>query len=481
LKFHMKSTPLAAALFAIFAGSAGAQIGNDGFEFQVNTETVDEQQRPQIVRLTGGKFLIAWDSEHRVEQGDGRDVYARLYHADNSGPVAAEFRLNAHLERDQENVALAALPGGGFVAAWESFRQISTGSNDDVFARLFDADGVAVSDEFLVNQELESNQTFPSIAVRHDGSFVIVWTSNLQDGDREGVFARRFASDGSAIGDEFQVNTLTTRSQSTGRAGADSVVWYNQDEFVVVWQSEEFDGAEHGIAARRFQHDGTPLDNEEFRVNEITEGNQASPAVTSIGDDVFIVTWNDRRFNGITFLRGYQGNGSPLSAPIEVGAAATVSQPAIAMENEGATFGVVWTQVDGNSAGIRGRRFDDQGRPISASVIVNTFQTGVQQNPHLIAGPGNQFVIVWESVGQDGDGRGIFGQRLSGQGLCGDAVSDEVILASDALAILRGAVGTIPCSPCICDVNGSGVTAGDALAVLKRAVGGDIALVCPAC
>ena len=66
--------------------------------------------------------------------------------------------------------------------------------------------------------------------------------------------------------------------------------------------------------------------------------------------------------------------------------------------------------------------------------------------------------------------------------VCGDVTGDEAITASDALAVLRGAVGLGVCEPCICDADGSGtVAATDALLVLRVAVGQTAALECPAC
>jgi hypothetical protein len=52
--------------------------------------------------------------------------------------------------------------------------------------------------------------------------------------------------------------------------------------------------------------------------------------------------------------------------------------------------------------------------------------------------------------------------------------------ATDALAILRAAVGSRACELCVCDVNASGnIVASDALLALRRAVGGAIELICP--
>ena len=65
--------------------------------------------------------------------------------------------------------------------------------------------------------------------------------------------------------------------------------------------------------------------------------------------------------------------------------------------------------------------------------------------------------------------------------LCGDSNLNDSVTASDALAVLKAAVGGDECQqlPCVCDVNGSGtITASDALADLKRAVGQLLVLTC---
>ncbi len=72
---------------------------------------------------------------------------------------------------------------------------------------------------------------------------------------------------------------------------------------------------------------------------------------------------------------------------------------------------------------------------------------------------------------------------LPSSGGCGVPVSGgSKPTASDALFVLRAAVGGAQCDPCSCDVDGNGsVAAGDALAVLRAAVGGEVALNCPPC
>jgi hypothetical protein len=67
------------------------------------------------------------------------------------------------------------------------------------------------------------------------------------------------------------------------------------------------------------------------------------------------------------------------------------------------------------------------------------------------------------------------------EAVCGDPGGSGVS-AGDALVVLRTAVGSRSCLPCLCDVDASGtVTVADALRTLKFAVGANVVLACPAC
>ena len=74
--------------------------------------------------------------------------------------------------------------------------------------------------------------------------------------------------------------------------------------------------------------------------------------------------------------------------------------------------------------------------------------------------------------------------RLNGESAegasCGDPTGDGFVTTSDALLVLRRAIGLQFCELLWCDVDASGlVTASDALAVLHEAVGQDEPIMCP--
>ena len=59
------------------------------------------------------------------------------------------------------------------------------------------------------------------------------------------------------------------------------------------------------------------------------------------------------------------------------------------------------------------RRFDAAGSPLTTEILVNTYTTNNQQNPAIAMNSTGNFVVVWESQGQDGSGYGIYAQRFN--------------------------------------------------------------------
>ncbi len=103
------------------------------------------------------------------------------------------------------------------------------------------------------------------------------------------------------------------------------------------------------------------------------------------------------------------------------------------------------------------------------------------------AGCGNGIVEAAEEC-DDGNPAWQSGQFCNGNCsivACGDPDDSGSTTASDALFVLRVAVGAGSCDACLCNVDsnvsGPPVTASDALRLLRAAVGQPIALTCPAC
>jgi hypothetical protein len=376
-----------------------------GPEFPVNTLTAQDQYQAAVAAHADGRFVVVWSSSLR--DGDGLGIAAQRYAASGT-PVSAEFVVNTFTGGKQYTPAVAVTPAGGFVVVWASYGQ--DGNHFGVFGQRYDAAGLAQGVEFRVNDYTSSNQGEPSLAVDGSGNFVVVWRSFGQDGAGWGVFGKRYNASGQVVGTEFRVNTYTSGFQQGQVVAADA-----SGNFVVAWSS--YKGVdEDEIVARRYNAAGSAV-GDEFQVNTFTTYGQFQPAVAMDPDGDFVVVWTSHGQLGQLydlFGQRYDAAGLPQGAEFQVNAYITDDQRAASVTSDAAgNFVVVWmsTSQDLSFDGVFGQSFDALGLPIGPEFRVNSHTTGSQNHPAVAYASGGRFVVAWTSDGQDGDGYGIFGQR----------------------------------------------------------------------
>ena len=254
-----------------------------------------------------------------------------------------------------------------------------------------------------------------------------------------GVFARRFSSAGAPLAGEFQVNTYTTElpalpvggggrrrrlrrrlaEQRPGRLGlrrlrppllergrsprpassrstptpratsaAPSVALDADGDFVVAWQSYGQDGSDYGVFARRFSSAGA-------RPGRRVPGQHLhhEPPAHPVGG-----AGRRRR------LRRRLARATARTAR------ATASSPAAS----------------------RARAL-----ALAGEFQVNTYTTSTQRYPSVAADADGDFVVAWESNGQDGSSDGVFAQRfaaLAALDIDGNGTLDPL---TDGLLVLR--------------------------------------------
>ena len=177
---------------------------------------------------------------------------------------------------------------GNFVVVWSS--NLQDGSGLGVYARRYNSSGVAQGAEFRVNTTTANDQQRPDIAMDNSGNFVIVWTS--PDASGNGIFGQRDNSARRGAGVQFQVNTTTANDQSEAAIGMDST-----GNFVVVWSSTGQDGDGYGIYGRRFNSSGV-AQGSEFRANTTTTLDQRYASVSMDDTGKFVVVWTSMKNTG---------------------------------------------------------------------------------------------------------------------------------------------------------------------------------------
>ncbi|MEO5330577.1 MAG: tandem-95 repeat protein [Magnetococcus sp. YQC-5] len=334
-----------------------------GDEFQINSWFASEQSMPWVVPLNGanaGGFLVTWRSLAQDSTG-GFGVYAQRYNADGSR-AGEEFRVNTYISSDQYGARATALLGdqiGGFVMTWQSYSQ--DGSSFGVYGQRYNANGIPVGAEFLINSTTLNEQSNPSIAALGDGGFLVTWHSSLQDGSGFAIQGQRFGADGGKVGGELRLNTYTQSDQSSP-----VVTLLGTGDWVVIWHSNGEDGSSKGVYGQRFHADGSTVGGE-FQVNTTVSYDQNNPQVAALANGGFVVVWNS--------------------------------------DNQ-----------DGSGNSIQGQRFDSSGNRLGTEFQINTFVTDDQTLPTIAVLSDGGFLVSWQSKVQDGSGSGIFAQRYHADG-----------------------------------------------------------------
>ncbi len=397
-----------------------AQLVPSGAEFQVTVHTAGGQDYPASAMAGDGSFVVAWDGD----DGYGGGVFARRFGSAGQA-LGGEFQVNTCTVGGQAKPALAAAADGAFVAVWLSDGQ--DGSGYGVFGQRFDSAGQAVGTEFQANTYTEASQGDdgdPAIAAAPDGSFVVTWAGDGQDGDGLAAMAQLYDSNGQPVGTEFQANSYTIGSQYMPEAAMDA-----SGSFVLAWSSPR-EGGSPGIAAQRFDDAGQPV-GAEFQVNTYTMGAQLTPALAPGPSGSFLVAWYDDDGHdgagGGIFARRFDGSGQGVGTEFQVNTYTPGSQsypPKVAAGANG-EYVVVWRSArDGDGFGVFARRYDSAGQATGNEIQINTFTQDWQWLPDVSGALNGSFVVSWQSESQDGDGSGVFAQFFGSSAFCGNNTVD---------------------------------------------------------
>ncbi|MEL6222761.1 MAG: Calx-beta domain-containing protein, partial [Cyanobacteria bacterium J06627_8] len=331
-----------------------------GEEFRVNTTTMGFQSQPNVAVDAQGNYVVVWKITDLAE--GNADIFAQRY--DRFGnALGGEIEVAAALTGVDEPVVGMDVDGN-FVVVWtdekENENDVDARRFDrNVKARRFDRNGNALGDSFRVNTETTEDQETPDIAMNANGQFVITWDSFGQDGSFNGIFAQAYDPTGNPVGGEIAVNNITNSLQVRPTVGID-----NSGNFVIAWEDLNDRSRDIGeINARRFDSAGTPL-GDSFLVNTVTERKQDTPDIAMNASGEFVITWE--------------------------------------------SFG-----QDGDGSGVFAQKYNSAGEKIGDEITVNTTTIENQGDPSVAIDADGNFLITWESLEQDGDGRDVVGRYLN--------------------------------------------------------------------
>jgi hypothetical protein len=395
------------AALALAAAEAAAQI-TAGPEFRANTYTTGRQFIPRLAMEEDGDFVVVW---HTPQPGDiVTDLIGQRF-SRTGAPLGGEFQVNTYTTGEQVLPKLAFNRKGDFVVVWMSYE----GAADyEIKGQRFNATGARVGVEFQVNTYTMAYQGQPAVAMDARGNFMVAWESYGQDGSDDGVFARRYDRNGVAQGDAFQVNQFTPGPQET----VEIDVTPDGNRFIVVWESLQPNGLDD-VFGQLFDGSGNRVGSE-FLVNTSTTSIEDEPVVGMAANGSFVVAWESDfgypSYQDVLAQR-FDPAGNRVGAELVVNTYTFYSQfiYSLAVDDQG-RFVVAWDAYgpDGSGYGIRAQRVDADGSFRGTEFAVNTYTTGYQGFSFVKGDGVGNFVVAWLSRVQDGDSDGIFGQRFGG-------------------------------------------------------------------
>ncbi len=332
-------------------------------EFQINIETSSNietgsnQREASVAMDAAGNFVVTWYGPGIVEE-DKEDIFARRFDP-NGQPLGSEFRVNSYTNDRQLYPGVAMDNDGGFVIVWESMN-IPEQDNKAICGQLYDSFGSSIGPEFVINDE-PSVCRYPDVAMETEGNFAMVW---MQEKSSNSIIARLYNADGTAKTEPFEVSTIKFSSVTRP-----SIAMARNGHFVVTWDGDPKLAGQDDIHARCYNFDGTAI-GEQFIVNTTIEGPQQNPHVAMNNRGRFVIVWDSKIDPNINerdiFAQRYYNSGRPIGGEFQVNTFMVDDQkrPAVTM-GQNRKFVMAWQSYgqDGSGYGV----FGDSGQIIGSA------------------------------------------------------------------------------------------------------------------
>ncbi|WP_299776062.1 tandem-95 repeat protein, partial [uncultured Tateyamaria sp.] len=204
-------------------------------EFTVNQFNIGYQDGSSVTALSNGNFIVTWNSNESESGEPSPAITARIFNANGVGTVN-EFTVSAFFGSFGWNdLDVTELANGNFVVSWtDGYYNAAFGI--DNYVRIYDANGGDISGELQVNKPLNATDWFGAkVTALANGNFVVTWEArDPQDGSHYAIKARIFDANGMEIASEFLVNAITDGAQRNPKVTA-----LANGDFVVTWESDD--------------------------------------------------------------------------------------------------------------------------------------------------------------------------------------------------------------------------------------------------
>lgn len=274
----------------------------DGNDFVIAPmSAADQHLLAAITSLPGGGFVATW--QRAANSGTNYEIVGQRF-TGSGATSGAEFQVNTQTTNNQFGNDVARLSDGGFVVTWVD--PVPNEGGGRVVARHYDASGVAIGGEIVIDSKASGAYGRTVVTALANGGYVVSWT----DGENNtavahNVSARAFGSNDVAQGAAFDISFDSPFGASYYSDGA---VTLPNGNVVFAWDGPSVTppgGQQTGqdIYMRVYSFTDTPPPNTPTEGDDILTDTAGNDTINALGgSDTITVT------NGRDAVNGGSGN-----------------------------------------------------------------------------------------------------------------------------------------------------------------------------
>jgi hypothetical protein len=383
----LKNNPFCFIAVILIITAAYSQPPNYWENFKINESDVDWYGAyPVVAPLNNGNLVFCWKQNYDVIAG-------RIYNAELK-PISPEFilnnsrnqrsnlyspeQLNTEGTRDvyDHELAVKGLSNGDFVLFWQDY-------SDPLRGKIFSATGADKGIKIDIIPPYENEANHPSLALLRNGNFVVCWhlrpsAGAIRSGDSDGIYCKIFNKSGLYVSDAIKVNKFESSNE-----WSPTIAPLGDNMFVICWQDGLWDAGKANIYGQLFDYSGNKI-NGEFQVNSDTSSYNYDPYVKELLNNYFIVVWEkDYEICGQLF----SSTGEKVNELFLISSGADVSCPTLSQSDNG-TIIICWNEY----GRIFGRLYKDSLCPFYDKFLIgySTYQNYVKVESFK-----NGFILCW--------------------------------------------------------------------------------------
>jgi cysteine-rich repeat protein len=415
---HTESTPVVAEAAPPVCGNGAQETGEqcddandvewDGcrecqiVEFQVNSITGGDQERPDVAVADDGSFVVVWRQE--TEKEHHYVVMVRLFDAQGLAR-GEELPVTDDVEGSHRSYAIDMDVGGRFVVVWSD----DTEKEKAVKARMFNKEGQPLAPSIEVYRYVQERGTSnPEVVLNQDGGFLVSWGLPVLDkGSNKLHFALLDAS-----GTLKKHTTLLDQGCSWGSyPRLASLDWGYAFVYMCMMPMKAL-ATPHYPTRLGFLTTALEPAADTHDVGHVIKGQH----LALLPDGRYLI--------GAGFDAGiYDPDGTMVDDPLIFVEDTDIhpGSPGHVATDASGRIVSVWSARSEKSPhveNVKMRIMESDGTAVTSEIQVNMSTRGEDDRyfPRVDMAPDGRFVVVWEAEDQDGDGYGIYAQRFTRDG-----------------------------------------------------------------